>query len=675
MPPDGQQAPAVVAGHAVGLLAGHGGGVAAQHFQLAQRIQRRIVAVVFGPGAGRKKLRFGAHDEVPVLLRQAVAHGRCGAQNAAQVEAHAGHLSGLRQPGDQRALEHAPCLPGRRHRGQHQPLAHAHGAQPGQQRLRGLVLTVQALQRDARQARDVLGALGVAAQPEQVFGRAAGHLAAALHHSGRGLVVGQQRGGVHRAIGLHPHIGTAAAALHRRDAAVALGQAGQPARQHAPRARAVAHRKHAQHHRAGGDGAAALARTLCGFTAPGGHLRQRQVGLHGVFIALRFDARGPLRQVLRRQRAAQHGHALRHGPGGADHAVRELRQHRLHGRAFATPPGGQRRQGQLFAQQVARQRGHEAQQRRRFEERRARRIGHQHVARADGLQQARHAQTRVAAQLQRVQKLVVQALQDAVHRLQAVQRLEVQARVAYREVVALHQRQAQVARQVGVFKVGLVVRARREQHDARIGTRRAHLPQPVEQRAVGGGQALHMHLAERLGEQARDEQPVLQQIPQARGSLCALCDHPPVALRIARHVERRNVQMHAAHRLNAVHGAQVAGVALHQGAGQQAAAQQLLRAIDVGHHAVEQAGALQHAALDVRPVALREDQRKQVHRPGPLRAVGVGIDVVGDAVVAHLPLQALHAPVQVLKALGAQLIEKLGPGASDVWVVCYGFRS
>ena len=195
--------------------------------------------------------------------------------------------------------------------------------------------------------------------------------------------------------------------------------------------------------------------------------------------------------------------------------MRELRQHRLHGRALAAPPGGQRWQGQLFAQQVARQRGHEAQQRRRFKKRRARRIGHQHIARTDGLQQAGHAQARVAAQLQRVQKLIIQALEDAVHRLQAMQRLEVQARVAHREVVALHQRQTQVARQVRVLKVGLVVRAGREQHDARIRPRRAHLPQPVEQRAVGGGQALHMHLAERLGEQARDEQPVLQQIPQA----------------------------------------------------------------------------------------------------------------------------------------------------------------
>ena len=129
--------------------------------------------------------------------------------------------------------------------------------------------------------------------------------------------------------------------------------------------------------------------------------------------------------------------------------------------------------------------------------------------------------------------------------------------------------------------------------------------------------------------------------------------------------------MGAAHGLHAMHGAQVARVALHQRAGQQAFAQQLLRAIHVGHHAVEQACALQHAALDVCPVALRKDQREQVHRPGPLRAVGVGIDVVGDAVVAHLALQALHAPVQVLEALGPQLIKELGPGASDIWLICY----
>ena len=48
------------------------------------------------------------------------------------------------------------------------------------------------------------------------------------------------------------------------------------------------------------------------------------------------------------------------------------------------------------------------------------RVGHQHVAGADGLQQARHAQARIGAQFQRVEELVVQALEHAVHRLQAL---------------------------------------------------------------------------------------------------------------------------------------------------------------------------------------------------------------------------------------------------------------
>ena len=56
----------------------------------------------------------------------------------------------------------------------------------------------------------------------------------------------------------------------------------------------------------------------------------------------------------------------------------------------------------------------------RFQEGRAGRVGDQHVARADRLQQAGHAQARIGAQLQRIEELVVQPLQDAVHRLQAL---------------------------------------------------------------------------------------------------------------------------------------------------------------------------------------------------------------------------------------------------------------
>jgi hypothetical protein len=144
------------------------------------------------------------------------------------------------------------------------------------------------------------------------------------------------------------------------------------------------------------------------------------------------------------------------------------------------------RQAQLFAQQAPRQRGQKAQQCGGFQEARAGRVGHQHVAGAHRLQQAGHAQARVGAQLQRVEEFVVQPLEQAVHRLQALQRLEVQALVAHRQVAALDQGQAQVARQVGVLEIGFVVGAGRQQHDVRIGA--AGLIwrlQAVDERAVG----------------------------------------------------------------------------------------------------------------------------------------------------------------------------------------------
>jgi hypothetical protein len=185
--------------------------------------------------------------------------------------------------------------------------------------------------------------------------------------------------------------------------------------------------------------------------------------------------------------------------------------------------------------------------------------------------------------------------------------------------------------------------------------------QAVDQRTVGGGQALHVHVGEGLGEQARDDQPVLQQVAQARRRLRALRHHPPVAVRPARQVEGRDVQVGAAHRHHTVHGAQVARVATHQRRRQQAVLEQLARAVHVGHHPVKHAHALQHASLNLPPALGRHDQREQVQLPGALRTAGVGVDVVADPVVADLALQRLRAPVQVGEARGAQCVKELGP--------------
>ena len=247
------------------------------------------------------------------------------------------------------------------------------------------------------------------------------------------------------------------------------------------------------------------------------------------------------------------------------------------------------------------------------------------------------------------------------HRLQALQGLEVQALVAYGQVVALHQGQAQVTRQVGVLEIGFVVGPGGQQGDVGMGTALAHLLEPVDQGAVGAGQALHLHGLKGLRELARDGQPVFQQVAQARRCLGALRYHPPHAVRPTRQVEGGDVQMGIAHGLGAVHGAQVAGVPLHQGRGQQPVGQQALGAIDVGHHVFEHPHPLQYTGLDLLPALRRHDQREQVKRPGALGGTGVGIDVVGDAVVADLAVQGGGAAVQVAETVGAQGFEKVAP--------------
>ena len=72
--------------------------------------------------------------------------------------------------------------------------------------------------RGAEEAHEALAALGVAAQPEQVVGDAAGQVAAAAASARRrGRRPAQQAEGADRAVGEDPGVLAAAAALHRHD--------------------------------------------------------------------------------------------------------------------------------------------------------------------------------------------------------------------------------------------------------------------------------------------------------------------------------------------------------------------------------------------------------------------------------------------------------------------------
>ena len=384
---------------------------------------------------------------------------------------------------------------------------------------------------------------------------------------------------------------------------------------------------------------------------------------------------------------AQHGFkALAVGVvrvGGLDHAALDAWQHILQGCRFTAPPARNGRQLQFFAQQVTRQRRHEAQQRIRFKKARAWGVGHQHVAAAHGLQQAWHTQCGVGTQLQRVEPVVVDPLEQAVHGLQTLQGLQVELFIAHRQVIALHQTQAQIAGQVGVLKIGFVVGTRGQQCNVGRGTCGAARLDAIDQRAVGFGQLLHGESLEGLREKPRDDLPVFKQIAQTGWRLRALRQQPPAAIRASGQIKRGQGQIAPTHRGNAVHGRQVSGVALHQGGGQLATEHQLLWPVGIGHDALEQLHALHHPRINLLPVGRPQHERKQVERPGALWLVSGGIHVVGDAVVAHLPLQVGHAVVQVRQqtlALRTQGFNEAFPEAADglgatrffTWCLCLG---
>ena len=161
----------------------------------------------------------------------------------------------------------------------------------------------------------------------------------------------------------------------------------------------------------------------------------------------------------------------------------------------------------------------------------AQRVGHRDVARAHRLHQARHAQQGVAAQLQRIAKVVVQAAQDHVHRLQAAQHLEEDAVVAHRQVAALDQRVSPGS--------GPGRRARnrsrcrgRASAGRCAGCRGCAAPAPRSVSRIGAEeqrQALHLAVAEDVRQHARPDQAIFQRVAGPGRRLRAIARSPTIA--------------------------------------------------------------------------------------------------------------------------------------------------
>ena len=538
----------------------------------------------------------------------------------------------------------------RGHAPRRQPGAHGQRRQGLQHGRRGVAVGVDDQQGGTRQAHELFGAFGVAAQPEQVFAHATADRPAALHDVVHLQALRQHGEVVHRAFGAHPGVQAAAAALHADTGVFTPRHTRHAARQHVPAALAIGDGINTHHRRA---------RTQCR-VAPNRGARKAQAPLHCPGLGV-FGNRGRLR--LADLRGSPLGRV-----GAAHQLVIELIAHVGPGRGFATPPGGQAGHQQGLAQEGLGDAGHEALNGGRLQKRAAQRIGHHHRAGTGSLQQAGHAQGRIGPQFQRIAEIIVQPSQHAVHRLQALDRLQVQALTAHGEVPTLHQGQAQVTRQVGVFEVGLGKTPGGEQHDARRVRARDFARgglQRVEQAAVAAGDVLHAQIAKGIGKLPRDDEPVVQHIAQARRSLRALRHLPPAAIGPARQIKGHDEQAQAQRWRRAGHRPQPARVAQQQRGWQQALMQQPLRPVQIRQQTFQQLGALHDAGFDGGPLTRLHDVRQQFQRPGPAghtAGCGVAEHVVCDAVELDTLRHLADAAREVARQIGHTACSRQGLG-------------
>ena len=333
----------------------------------------------------------------------------------------------------------------------------------------------------------------------------------------------------------------------------------------------------------------------------------------------------------------------------------------LDGRLLAAPPRRHRRQLERFAQHPLRDAGQEAQQRSRFDNAGTQGIGHDDPARAHGAQQARHAQCRIGAQFDRIAIVIVEPAQDRVHAPQARQRLQIDGIATHGQVVALDQRQAQVARQIGVFEVGLVERTWREDHGhGRVrpfGRAQQARPQAGEEPAHRS----HAQLLTHLGVNAGNDLAVFQGVARTRGRLGAVAQHPPATIRRPRQVHGIEVQPGSIRWSRTATGPKVVGVAEDQLRRNAAVGDQFLRAIEIGQQRIEQVGPLQHARFDLPPLRPRNEEGQRIEHPGSITSLRIGINVVGHAVLDDQPARQLDATPGDIAALGQQARDQRVP--------------
>src|SRR5690606_21958296 len=186
------------------------------------------------------------------------------------------------------------------------------------------------------------------------------------------------------------------------------------------------------------------------------------------------------------------------GPGAVDDEVGEMLDHVGERLRFTAVKGSDRRELELFSQELAAEPRQERRQRGRLEHAAAEGVRDHHAAGPDRVHEAGNAEQRIRTQAERIAVAVVEAPQDDVDPLEAAQRLEVHHAIAHRKVAPFDERVPEIPSEVGVLAIGLVVRPRSEQHDARVVAPRAEPRETVAQCLEKRREPLDATVTERL---------------------------------------------------------------------------------------------------------------------------------------------------------------------------------
>src|SRR5580658_2554332 len=133
---------------------------------------------------------------------------------------------------------------------------------------------------------------------------------------------------------------------------------------------------------------------------------------------------------------------------------------------LAAPPGRNGWKYQALAKQMLGKTGKKWHDRRRLNQAAPQCIGNDDVSSHDGVDQARHAEQRLAAQFERIAEAVIHSAQNYVDALQSIYCLEVDGPVTHGEVRSGHQSESKVSSDVRVFEIGFVVGTGGEKNNA-----------------------------------------------------------------------------------------------------------------------------------------------------------------------------------------------------------------